>query len=299
MYSRKFLIFWCKYTFHMKKKRFFNSNNSNLIWVYNIENLCLLNDNPFNTKSECATYLKISRTTVTKYLDSNKLLKDKFVFKSFPLNSENLLKLQASKKIPWEVITGELLGDGHIRYDPLNNPQVNGRLEFTFSAKIIHYINHLKFGVLSSICTDSSPTPWPKEQATQYWFSSKRMLVFSELHSYWYENVDGIFVKILPKNIEELLTPISLAHWIMGDGYYSNGNVVLCTDNFSKKEVLLLIDILTNKFSIRTGIKRRVNKSNVVYRINISKTSLSRLKKLVLPYIIPEMQYKLGITDIH
>jgi len=154
---------------------------------------------------------------------------------------------------------------------------------------------------LSSICTDSSPTPWPKgleKDITQYWFSSKRMQAFSELHSSWYENREGTLVKILPKNIEELLTPISLAHWIMGDGYYSNGNIILCTDNFSEKEVLLLIDVLTNKFSIKAGTKRRANKSNVVYRINISKTSLPILKELVLPYIIPEMQYKLGITDI-
>ena len=30
-----------------------------------------------------------------------------------------------------------MLGDGYIRYDP-NTPQVNGRLEFTFSANILH-----------------------------------------------------------------------------------------------------------------------------------------------------------------
>lgn len=82
-----------------------------------------------------------------------------------------------------------------------------------------------------------------------------------------------------------------------GDGYYSNGNVVLCTDNFSEKEVLKLIEILNNKFLLEARIKKRTNKSNVVWRITISKSSLSNLKELVLPYIIIEMQYKLGITN--
>ena len=42
-----------------------------------------------------------------------------------------------------------------------------------------------------------------------------------------------------------LLTPLSIAHWIMGDGYFSDGTLKLCTDNFTKQEVLLLINILS------------------------------------------------------
>jgi hypothetical protein len=59
----------------------------------------------------------------------------------------------------WEIVTGELLGDGHLKYDPLQNPLVNGRIELTFSAKILHYVNYLKYDVLASICTVSRPTP--------------------------------------------------------------------------------------------------------------------------------------------
>ena len=56
-------------------------------------------------------------------------------------------------------MTGELLGDGHITCYPINKPNTNGRLEFTFAADILYYVNYLKFNVLSSICTSSSPTP--------------------------------------------------------------------------------------------------------------------------------------------
>jgi LAGLIDADG DNA endonuclease family protein len=63
-------------------------------------------------------------------------------------------------------------------------------------------------------------------------------------------------VKRLPSNIEELLTPLAIAHWIMGDGYYSN-SVMICTDNFTKQEVIKLIDILENKFYIMANIRER------------------------------------------
>ena len=37
---------------------------------------------------------------------------------------------------------------------------------------------------------------------------------FSELHDIWYLNGK----KVIPINIKEMLTPLSLAHFIMGDG---------------------------------------------------------------------------------
>ena len=116
----------------------------------------------------------------------------------------------------WEVITGELLGDGHLSCDPINKPLINGRLEFTFAAAILHYVNYLKFNVLAPICTTSNPTPWPNtvkgQQPLQYWFSTKRMPAITSLHSLWYKEIDGKYIKVLPINIEELLTPIAFAH---------------------------------------------------------------------------------------
>lgn len=161
-------------------------------------------------------------------MDSNLVYNGKYVF------STSLSKLTVSKQV-WEVVTGELLGDGHISYDPLNKPNINGRLEFTFSADIKHYVDYLKFDVLFPICTKSQPTGWPNmpeiKKVTQYWFSTKRMLLISDLHKLLYELVDGRYVKILPKDIENMLTPRAIAPLIMGDGYFS-GSVLICTDNF-------------------------------------------------------------------
>jgi hypothetical protein len=72
-----------------------------------------------------------------------------------------------------EIITGGLLGDGHIRYKLKKAPYINGRLEFTFSSKILNYVKYLKYEALGFICTKSKPTAWPNpllrnKEPTQY-----------------------------------------------------------------------------------------------------------------------------------
>ena len=199
------------------------------------------------------------------------------------------------------MVTGELLGDGHIRYDPIKAPNNQGRLIFTFSAKILHYVKYLKNVALVSISTNSEATPWPNpkvtgKEPTQYWFSTKSLPAITKLHSIWYKNVEGKFIKVLPPNIYELLTPVSIAHWIMGDGYFTDNNVKICTDNFTKEEVLILIKVLNDKFGIKATINKRSNSNGSVWRIRISKESMVKLRLLVSPYFIPEMLYKLGIN---
>ena len=196
----------------------YTSSKGPLIWVYDITKLsddqnCLVKGAPFKTKTECAKVLKTTRNSITLYLDSNKIFNNKWIFSSIELSKEQLSKFSIPSTV-WEVITGELLGDGYISYNPINKPMINGRLEFTFAAKILHYVNYLKFNVLSSICTPSDPTPWsnPKMEGkgpTQYWFSTKRLPAITSLHQLWYKQEGNKFIKVLPFNIEELLTPIA------------------------------------------------------------------------------------------
>jgi len=50
----------------------------------------------------------------------------------------------------------------------------------------------------------------------------------------------------------------------MGDGYFTNGSTKLCTDNFTKQEVLRLIDILEKKFFIKATINKRTNPDGAI-----------------------------------
>lgn len=188
------------------------SSKKSLIWVYDIRDLSLIVGAPFKTKSECANILQINRSTVAAYLNADKLFDNKWVFSSVTFSKEELSKWVIPTKI-WQIVTGELLGDGYLNYDPIKAPQINARLEFTFSSKILHYVRYLKYDALAFICTESEPTAWPNPQitgkeATQYWFSTKRLASITQLYNTWYKEVNGKHIKILPSNIEELLTPL-------------------------------------------------------------------------------------------
>lgn len=62
--------------------------------------------------------------------------------------------------------------------------------------------------------------------------------MYTALHSLWSkkDNEGNRYIKIVPLNISEMFSEISLAYWIMDDGYFdSDGRaktVVLCTESF-------------------------------------------------------------------
>jgi hypothetical protein len=62
-------------------------------------------------------------------------------------------------------------------------------------------------------------------------FSTFTHPFFTELHKDWYIQQDGKYIKALPGNMNELLTPRAIAYWISGDRsiktkIYSNLNGV-------------------------------------------------------------------------
>ena len=116
---------------------------------------------PFKTKTECAKVLKISRNTVRKYIDTQKVCNYRWVISSKELRVEELYSIWNISSKLLEVIIGELLGDGYIRLGKIKGDITQGRLEFTLSTKNIIYLKYLKFNALAFICTRSLPTPWP------------------------------------------------------------------------------------------------------------------------------------------
>jgi hypothetical protein len=88
---------------------------------------------------------------------------------------------------------------------------------------------------------------------------------------------------------------VGLAFLIMDDGSFNitKGHLVICTDSFSKEDVLRLIHILNTKFALSCGlINHGITKvGNISYRIRINKSSMPSLINLVKPHIIPSMLY--------
>jgi hypothetical protein len=289
-------------------------NAKRVVYYYDILNLSennfiVLDYKYYYSILECSKDLKYTRGTISKYLDSNKLYKEQYLFSSKLLTKEELLKYNKYDNKTMEVITGLMLGDGHIRIIKTKGNVIENkaRLEFTFAAKFLDYIKHLKFNLLKNICNDTSPTPWPNKsdmEPSQYWFSSLSTPFLFDLHKEWYkwDSKSNKYIKKLPDNIYDLLTPIGLAHWYMDDGYLiiSENNFYLCTDNFTKSETEYLVFILRDKFNISCNIKKRryfdkYNNEIIHYRIRLIPKSCPDFVNIIKPYIIPCMLYKINI----
>ena len=74
--------------------------------------------------------------------------------------------------------------------------------------------------------------------------STRSIPCLTKLHSLFYPN--GI--KIIPQNIFELLSPIALAHLIMGDGSVKKYGLILCTNSYSIQDVVLLMNVLIIRY---------------------------------------------------
>ena len=123
-------------------------------------------------------------------------------------------------------------------------------------------------------------------------FFTRAMPCLTKLHSLFYPNG----VKIIPNNIYELLTPIALAHLIMGDGSAARHGLFLCTNSYTIKDVVRLMNVLMIRYRLECNIylKRRQN-GKIEHLIYIRQRSMPLLRSIVTPYFHPSMLYKLGL----
>jgi len=118
-------------------------------------------------------------------------------------------------------------------------------------------------------------------------FSTLTYSSFNWIYDFWYNNK----IKHVPESIDQYLTPLALAIWIMEDGAKVNQSLKFITNSFSYNDCLLLIKTLNSNFNIKASIQLAGKKDQ--YIIFIWKESMTDLISIVSPYIIPEMKYKL------
>lgn len=99
-------------------------------------------------------------------------------------------------------------------------------------------------------------------------------------------------VKGVPKNIGQYITPLALAVWIQDDGGRVSSGLKIATNSYTLQEVELLCKILNDKYQINAR-PNSAGKSNQ-YVIYIPKGSMSNLSKLIKPYMVTSMYYKLN-----
>lgn len=117
-------------------------------------------------------------------------------------------------------------------------------------------------------------------------FLTRSMPCLTELHSLFYPNG----VKIIPEDIYNMLTPVALAHMIMGDGSVERHGLIICTDSYSIQDVVLLMNVLVIRYRLECTL--REHRKNQ-YRIYIRQNSMPSLLNIVSPFMHSSMLYKL------
>lgn len=81
----------------------------------------------------------------------------------------------------------------------------------------------------------------------------------------------------------------------MDDGGALNRGVKLATHSFTLEECNYLIRVLSDRFQLKASLHSQGQDSQGKnqYSIYIWKESMPHLRKLVSPYVIPEMRYKI------
>ena len=115
------------------------------------------------------------------------------------------------------------------------------------------------------------------------------------LHDMFYtlDNLKGEYIKVIPLNLEEYLNPLALAIWFMNHGSISGSSVKIAINCFTDEELLFLCDLLKRKYNILCSKRWEGKKKNTCF-LFIYKNSLPNFSKLVKPYMLPSMYYKLN-----
>jgi ubiquinol-cytochrome c reductase cytochrome b subunit len=229
-------------------------------------------------------------------------------FKNFLTNSKleseskvNIpkLKLRAEQRIGphnldiLSIIFGSLLGDAHAEYRSKGKgTRITFYQEYKHSGYLIWLHNLIsELGYCNSI-TPIIQTRLGKKGVIRKIIRFKTWTYsnFNWIHELWYKNN----VKVVPLNIDEYLTPLALAIWIMDDGTKSGSSLKFATNSFTYSECLLLVKVLYDNFNIKASVQSAgVENQYVIY---ILSESMSQLREIVLPYIHPSMKYKLNIS---
>lgn len=193
----------------------------------------------------------------------------------------------------YSVIIGLLLSDGWLIYS--NVRSLNVRLGFKQSADHASYVWFV-FNILSHYCSSNIKVITSIRSGKPVFgleFFTRTMPCLTELHSLFY--IKG--VKVIPCNIYELLTPVALAHLIMGDGGLVSNGISFCTDSYSIQDVVRLMNVLIIRYNLKCTLHKASNGKG--YRIYISRNSMSKVVEIVKPHFIPSMLYKLGGDELN
>jgi len=190
-----------------------------------------------------------------------------------------------------EVLNGVLAGGGG-RIEKLATgarilAQQSWALEF--SENNVAYANMLEEELSSLVANPSAPVNRPPHTKTGKIYNSSKFgtLTLPSLLPFYDRFVrDG--TRVIPADIANGFTTVSLAFWIMNSGSAPEwGGLMLNTDRYTGMEVTLLLNMLEEKFRLDITYHKDLEQP----RIRIKERHYALLRSLVQNHMHPDLQY--------
>ena len=236
------------------------------------------------TDLEIAEYFGVSESTIKTYRTKGENA-GKYNISKFSKEEHKLSDIQE------QMILGSLLGDMNLT-SPNSNRLVNSRLAIVQSEQQEELFMK-KIEILGEFMGSYRLyIPNPDKRTGKIYKSwrgnSKTHPVFTEIYNLLYPNG----VKTITKEyLNKIHSPIALAYWFMDDGCASGS---IATNCFSEQEVNLLITWMREKWNIQCTKQHQLNN----FIIYLPKESRLDFERLIFPYMLPSMYYKLKFLDI-
>lgn len=187
-----------------------------------------------------------------------------------------------------EIIVGKLLGDAHLSNYP-TGPRYKLMIQHSLNQKA--YVDWLYKQFKDWVLTP----PKEKDQVVRgklykkYWFNTFKHIAFKFYAQQFYRNGK----KVVPGLIHHWLTPLGLAVWFMDDGSIKSNQhkaLILNTQCYVDADLKRLQDVLFNKFGIQTKLRKQKEGK----QIYILSETVEKFVSLIRPFVLPDMEYKLG-----
>ena len=235
------------------------------------------------TDEELAEIFSMSLPTVKRYRTDSRY-EGKYNYKTFSQEEHKLSEIQD------QFIRGSLLGDLNIS-NPHKNRSINSKINIVHSKKqeelFMKKVEILgEFMGSYKLCIPAPDKRTGKIYET--WRGhTKNHKVFTDIYDELY--INGVKT-ITPAFLDTIYHPIALAYWFMVDG---TNRGTIATHSFGEQGTDLLINWMLDEWNIKCTKQREA--SHV--KLYIKSESRYEFEKMIFPYMIPSMYYKLKFKD--
>jgi hypothetical protein len=174
-----------------------------------------------------------------------------------------------------QIIVGSLLGDGAMRC------KTNALLEINHSFHQRSYVDW-KYRHLADLVRTPPKARKSNGARIAYRFVTRSLPELTPYFRWFY----GTGRKRIP---ELELSELTLAVWFMDVGCRSRNAVYLNTQQYDETSQSKLLRLLREQW----GIEGALNRDKTYHRVRLSVEGTGKLAKLIDPYLLPELRYKL------